>query len=101
MQAGGLKSFLRILLIVSSIAIFNQSLGAQQLLRLQLPTGDSGSDPISFMRPHYFIHEAAGASLGKPPSSAFVPSQIRHAYGFDLIANQGAGQTPGSEMPQT
>ena len=95
MQAGGLKGFLRILLIVSSIAIFNQSLSAQQLLRLQLPTGDSGSDPISFMRPHYFIHEAAGASLSKPPSSAFVPSQIRHAYGFDLIANQGAGQTIG------
>ena len=95
MQAGGLKGFLRILLIVSSIAIFNQSLSAQQLLRLQLPTGDGGSDPISFMRPHYFIHEAAGASLSKPPSSAFVPSQIRHAYGFDLIADQGAGQTIG------
>lgn len=47
------------------------------------------------MRPHYFIHEAAGASLSGPPSSAFVPSQIRHAYGFDLIANQGAGQTIG------
>jgi subtilase family serine protease len=95
MQAGGFKAFLRTLLVLSAALIFSQSLNAQQLLRLQLPAGDSGSDPISFMRPHYFIHEAAGASLSKPPSSAFVPSQIRHAYGFDLIANQGAGQTIG------
>ena len=50
-------------------------------------------DPIAFMRPHFFIHEAAGASLNAPPTSAFIPSQIRHAYGFDLIANEGAGQT--------
>src|SRR5580704_6549008 len=95
MQAGGFKAFLRTLLVLSAALIFSQSLSAQQLLRLQLPEGDSGSDPISFMRPHYFIHEAAGASLSKPPSSALVPSQIRHAYGFDLIANQGAGQTIG------
>lgn len=95
MQLGGFKSFLRSSLIISAILIFGQSLGAQQLLRLQLPAGDSGADPISFMRPHFFIHEAAGANLSSPPSSAFVPSQIRHAYGFDLIANQGAGQTIG------
>jgi subtilase family serine protease len=95
MQAGGFKAFLRISLLLSAALIFGQCLKAQQLLRLQLPAGDSGNDPISFMRPHYFIHEAAGASLSKPPSSAFVPSQIRHAYGFDLIANQGAGQTIG------
>ena len=45
------------------------------------------------MGPHYFIHQAAGASLSTPPTTAFTPSQIRHAYGFDLITNQGAGQT--------
>ena len=43
--------------------------------------------------PHYFIHQAAGASLSAPPTTAFTPSQIRHAYGFDLVTNQGAGQT--------
>ena len=95
MQSGGIKGLLRTALVASFVLIASQSLNAQQLLRLQLPAGDSGNDPISFMRPHYFIHEAAGASLSSPPSSAFVPSQIRHAYGFDLIANQGAGQTIG------
>ena len=45
------------------------------------------------MGPHYFIHQAAGASLSTPPTTAFTPSQIRHAYGFDLVTNQGAGQT--------
>ena len=95
MQSGGIKGLLRTALVASLALTVSQSLGAQQLLRLQLPAGDSGNDPISFMRPHYFIHEAAGASLSNPPSSAFVPSQIRHAYGFDLIANQAAGQTIG------
>jgi subtilase family serine protease len=95
MHEGGFKSLLRSSLIISTILIFGQSLNAQQLLRLQLPTGDSGGDPISFMRPHYFIQEAAGASLNAPPTTAFVPSQIRHAYGFDLVVNQGAGQTIG------
>lgn len=95
MQSGGIKGLLRTALIASFVLVASQSLNAQQLLRLQLPVGDSGNDPISFMRPHFFIHEAAGASLSNPPSSAFVPSQIRHAYGFDLIANQGAGQTIG------
>ena len=55
--------------------------------------GENGQDPIGFMGPHYFIHQAAGASLSLPPTTAFTPSQIRHAYGFDLVANQGAGQT--------
>jgi subtilase family serine protease len=95
MRSGGIKSLLRTAFIASFVLIASQSTNAQQLLRLQLPAGDSGNDPISFMRPHYFIHEAAGASLSAPPSSAFVPSQIRHAYGFDLVANQGAGQTIG------
>jgi subtilase family serine protease len=47
------------------------------------------------MRPHYYIHEAAGSSLITPPSSAFNPSQIRHAYGFDLVTDQGLGQIIG------
>ena len=92
MQSGGFKSLLRVSLITCSILVASQAVCAQQLLRLQLPRGDSGRNPIAFMRPHYFIHEAAGASLNTPPTSAFIPSQIRHAYGFDLIANEGAGQ---------
>ena len=54
---------------------------------------ENGQSPIAFMGPHYFIHQAAGASLSTPPTTAFTPSQIRHAYGFDLVTNQGAGQT--------
>ena len=54
---------------------------------------ENGQSPIAFMGPHYFIHQAAGASLSAPPTTAFTPSQIRHAYGFDLVTNQGAGQT--------
>src|SRR5580704_5053428 len=67
--------------------------GTQQQLYLQIHMGENGEDPIGFMGPHYFIHQAAGASISTPPSTAFTPSQIRHAYGFDLVTNQGAGQT--------
>ena len=90
----GNQNLLRSALIASFVLVASQSTNAQQIL-LQLPAGDGGNDPISFMRPHYFIHEAAGA---QPQRAAFdqpLPSQIRHAYGFDLIANQGAGQTIG------
>ena len=39
------------------------------------------------------IHEAAGSSLSVPPNTAFSPAQVVRAYGFNLITNQGAGQT--------
>jgi subtilase family serine protease len=84
-----------IVLVAAGTVISRPALAQQPVFLLQFPASESGSDPIAFMRPHYFIHQAAGANLANPPSSAFVPSQIRHAYGFDLIANQGAGQTIG------
>ncbi|MGA7625523.1 MAG: S53 family peptidase [Candidatus Acidiferrales bacterium] len=95
MQAGVLKTLLHSSLLIASALIFGQATFAQQTFYLQLPKGDSGGDPVSFMRPHYYIHEAAGSSLSSPPSSAFNPSQIRHAYGFDQVTNQGLGQIIG------
>lgn len=44
-------------------------------------------------------HRTAAPGSVKPldwngsPNPPFTPAQIRHAYGFDLVANQGAGQT--------
>jgi len=61
-----------------------------------LPHWNAGDDdPISFMRPHYQIHLAAPDGASGPPTSAFSPAQVRHAYGFDRIVNQGAGQMIG------
>src|SRR6202041_704579 len=37
---------------------------------------------------------ATSAPAG-PPSTAFAPAQVRHAYGFDQVTNEGAGQTIG------
>ena len=71
----------------------SQTSAAQQTFSLQIHMDENGRSPIAFMGPHYFIHQAAGASLSTPPTTAFTPSQIRHAYGFDLVTNQGAGQT--------
>src|SRR5580692_8476671 len=93
MQSGGLSNFVRGLLLAGTILVASQAAQAQQPLYLQIHMGENGEDPIGFMGPHYFIHQAAGASLSTPPSTAFTPSQIRHAYGFDLVTNQGAGQT--------
>jgi len=87
--------FLGSVLLVAGTVLSQPAFAQQPNVFLQLPLSEHGPDPIAFMRPHYFIHEAAGANLANPPSSAFVPSQIRHAYGFDLLSNQGAGQTIG------
>jgi len=53
---------------------------------------EGDENPVTFMRPHYQIHLAAASTQAGPPSTAFSPSQIRHAYGFDEVSNQGAGQ---------
>jgi subtilase family serine protease len=95
MQSEGIQKIMRYLAVLGVVFLAGQTVQAQQPLYLEIHRGEVGIDPIAFMRPHYFIHEAAGANLATPPLSAFVPSQIRHAYGFDLISNQGAGQTIG------
>jgi subtilase family serine protease len=93
MQVKLLQNSVRTLVIFALGSIFCQPLCAQQALYLPLQRSEDGQPPISFMRPHYFIHQASGAGLTSPPISAFQPAQIRHAYGFDLVSNQGAGQT--------
>jgi subtilase family serine protease len=93
MQGKVLQNIVRTLVIFALGSVFFQPLRAQQALYLPTQRSEDGQPPISFMRPHYFIHQASGAGLTSPPSSAFQPPQIRHAYGFDLVSNQGAGQT--------
>src|ERR1700723_354088 len=96
MKSEGIRTLVRSAVLIAAATVISQPLLAQQpVFLLHFPSSESGADPIAFMRPHYFIHEAAGANLANPPSSAFIPSQIRHAYGFDKVANQGAGQTIG------
>jgi subtilase family serine protease len=96
MKSEGIRTLVRSAVLVAAATVIGQPVLAQQpVFLLQFPASEHGLDPIAFMRPHYFIHAAAGANLANPPSSAFVPSQIRHAYGFDQITNQGAGQTIG------
>jgi len=85
----------RTFFFLAAALVLSQPLRAQHLMP-QLPSPEEvGDNPISFMRPHYLIHAQAGSSLTAPPSSAFSPLQIRHAYGFDQILNQGAGQVIG------
>ena len=64
---------------------------AQSSLALRLPFQTESSEPITFMRAPYQVHPevTSGAPAG------FSPAQIRHAYGFDQIANQGASQIIG------
>src|SRR5580658_7880499 len=93
MQAGGFRNIIRGLIVAGTILAASQAAAAQQTFYLQIHMDENGQSPIAFMGPHYFIHQASGASLSTPPTTAFTPSQIRHAYGFDLVTNQGAGQT--------
>lgn len=95
MRTEGFSFIARVLLILAAGLIAGRPLPAQQKLYLPLPVSDGGREPISFMRPPYILHAAAGASPVGPPTTAFKPAQVRHAYGFDQIKNQGAGQMIG------
>ncbi len=46
--------------------------------------------PAGFARPPFHVKGNAGSG-----PSGLSPQRARHAYGFDLVANQGAGQTIG------
>jgi subtilase family serine protease len=84
-----------ILKILAISLFFCQPLFAQRPLPLHLQTSEENREPISFMRPFYAIHTNAASTPSGPPSTAHTPTQIRHAYGFDQVSNQGAGQIIG------
>ena len=94
MTEGFRKSARSLTLLVAAFVLAEPAL-AQHVFTILPRTTAEDENPVTFMRPHYAIHTAAGSSLSTPPSTAFTPSQIRHAYGFDQIANQGAGQVIG------
>ena len=94
MQSEGSKYFALITKILVLTLMFSQPLFAQRPIIFQLHVSD-GDDPISFMRPYYAIHAAPSGNLSGPPSSAYTPAQLRHAYGFDQVSNQGSGQVIG------
>lgn len=95
MQTEGFRKSARSLMILAAALVLSQPLHGQQVFKV-LPRLPEGSEnPISFMRPHYSIHTETASSQSGPPTSAFAPTQVRHAYGFDRITNQGAGQIIG------
>ena len=95
MQSEGKRKSARITMILAMSLLFCQPLFAQRPLALRPQTSEDNREPISFMRPHYVIHADPDSNLAGPPSSAYNPSQLRHAYGFDQVTNQGSGQVIG------
>jgi subtilase family serine protease len=93
MQSEGKKYFALVTKLLAAAVLLSQPLFAQTPVKLLLSNSESG-EPISFMRP-YYVMPAMPAGVAGPPSSAYNPAQIRHAYGFDQIQNQGAGQVIG------
>jgi subtilase family serine protease len=84
----------KVILGVAAAALLSPALPAQHILtQMRLPRIQPTQEPIAFTRPHFVLNAATPADLSAPPTSAFTPTMIRHAYGFDSLANQGAGQT--------
>jgi hypothetical protein len=79
MHSGGFRNIIRGLILAGTILAASQAVTSQQTFYLQIHMDEGGQSPIAFMGPHYFIHQAADASLSTPPTTAFTPSQIRHA----------------------
>lgn len=95
MQSEGIKKSACTTLILATALFFSQPVYAQRAVPLRLQTSEDNQEPISFMRPHFVIHADPSGNLAGPPSSAYSPSQLRHAYGFDQLTNQGSGQVIG------
>jgi subtilase family serine protease len=84
----------KVILGVAAATLLSPALSAQHILtQMRLPRIQPTQEPIAFTRPHFVVNAATPADLSVPPTSAFTPTMIRHAYGFDSLANQGAGQT--------
>jgi subtilase family serine protease len=95
MPSEGFRNSARSLTLLAVALVLSQPLHGQQIFKV-LPRLTEGSEtPISFMRPQYSIHMATASSPSGPPTSAFIPAQVRHAYGFDRIANEGSDQIIG------
>lgn len=92
MVTEGFRNSARSLMLLIAALVLSRPASAQHVFTV-LPRMVAGDEnPITFMRPYYAIHAAAGSSQSGPPATAFAPAQMRHAYGFDQINNQGAGQ---------
>ena len=93
------KAALSLIIVLCTSLSFGRSLEAQRLISNLPHLSADGESPVSFMRPHYvvFISGAAtpAGAPSAPPTTAFTPAQISHAYGFDMVGNKGAGQTIG------
>ena len=92
MHTEGNHKSANILAILAISLFFCQPLFAQHPLSLPLYTSEENREPVSFMRPYYAIHAGVATTPSGPPSTAYIPAQVRHAYGFDQLPNQGAGQ---------
>jgi subtilase family serine protease len=95
MRTEGYGKFARSLAVVAALLVFSSAAYAQHVFTLLPPSSVGDGHPISFMRPSYQIHHVEDSTTSGPPTSAFAPAKIRHAYGFDLVSNQGAGQVIG------
>src|SRR6202008_894247 len=84
------SSAARALAIIVFMLCASGPLMAQRSLAFRLPLESESPEPITFMRAPYSIHPLPAVTLTTP--YGFTPAQIRHAYGFDQITNQGAGQ---------
>jgi len=83
------------LLLIAAAVFITTPLQAQHVITVLPHLDPHDPNPISFLRPHYIIRSDAGSSLSAPPTTAFSPIKIRHAYGFDAVRNQGAGEVIG------
>jgi subtilase family serine protease len=94
------RSFTRAILLISATLILGHPLFAQRMMTMLPHVDSSGENPITFMRTHYILQPiqptgTTDTNLPTPPLSALTPAQIRHAYGFDKVSNQGQDEVIG------
>lgn len=93
------RRFAGVILLLAGL-ILSQPLYAQHVVTVLPRIEPNSENPITFMRTHYVLYRPSPVrttttTLPAPPHSAFTPSQVRHAYGFDKVTNQGQGEVIG------
>jgi subtilase family serine protease len=88
------RSRRNLIALLAALALSGPAFAQHLFTTLPRPV-ESDENPVTFMRPHYQIGLAGTSVETGPPLSALTPSEVRHAYGFDRISNQGAGQIIG------
>lgn len=75
------------------MSLFSSSPRSARTVRLRLESIEERSQPAALHRPAIEPNFLVQPMAAESPAGGLTPAQVRRAYGFDQLADDGAGQT--------